>query len=156
MFAKCRHIKTDGNECKSPALRNQAFCYYHTRLRRTVKADNSASDQSLQLPVLEDNSAIQLALTQVLSALGASRIDPQRAGLYLRGLQIAMKNLDRESPADLIETVKIVAHTDDDGDLAPDAPVCDRAEDCASCRHKDSCRNYDSEEQHESPICTGH
>ena len=154
MFAKCRHIKTDGNECGSPALRNQAFCYYHTRLRRTVKLNTLAPDQSLQLPVLEDNCAVQLALTQILGALGASTIDPQRAGLFLRGLQIAMKNLDRESSTTMMETVKTVTHTEDGDDLAPDAPVCDSAENCASCNDKESCRNYDSEEQHESPICS--
>jgi len=30
----CRHIKTNGQRCKSPSLRLSAFCYFHSRLLR--------------------------------------------------------------------------------------------------------------------------
>lgn len=29
----CRHIKTNGKACNSPALTGQAFCYFHRKLR---------------------------------------------------------------------------------------------------------------------------
>ena len=29
----CRHIKTNGKVCNSPALTNHAFCYFHRKLR---------------------------------------------------------------------------------------------------------------------------
>ena len=34
VFRVCRHIKTNGLQCQSPALREDKFCYFHTRLRR--------------------------------------------------------------------------------------------------------------------------
>jgi hypothetical protein len=34
MFRECRHIKTDGKKCHSPAKRGSAFCYFHARSRR--------------------------------------------------------------------------------------------------------------------------
>jgi hypothetical protein len=48
----------------------------------------------LQLPVLEDMHAVQIALTQVLDGLADDRIDPKRAGLMLYALQQAATNLN--------------------------------------------------------------
>ena len=42
----CRHIKTNGQRCKSPSLRLSAFCYFHSRLLRRHRC------------LLENNSAI--------------------------------------------------------------------------------------------------
>ena len=42
--------------------------------------------------MLEDRSAVQLVLTDVLRALAANQIDTKRAGLLLYGLQIASAN----------------------------------------------------------------
>lgn len=44
------------------------------------------------VPLLEDRMAVQIALTNVLEAIAANRIDAQRAGLLLYGLQIASSN----------------------------------------------------------------
>ena len=33
MTPECRHIKTSGGKCGSPALRGQPYCYFHSRLR---------------------------------------------------------------------------------------------------------------------------
>ena len=91
MFKKCRHIMPSGARCHSPALRDQPCCYFHTNLRRSTAPKGKFEDQSLQLPTLEDSSAVQLALTQVLGALSSSQLDARRAGLLLYGLQIAAK-----------------------------------------------------------------
>jgi hypothetical protein len=34
MFLECRHILTSGHKCKSPALRDQQFCYSYMPARR--------------------------------------------------------------------------------------------------------------------------
>ena len=34
MFRECRHIKSDGKKCHSPAQRGSAYCYFHARSRR--------------------------------------------------------------------------------------------------------------------------
>ena len=71
MIFKCRHIKTNGNVCGSPALKDKPYCYYHTRLHAFARAAKTPSNEPLQLPVLEINT--------------------KQAGLFFRGLQIAMK-----------------------------------------------------------------
>ena len=83
MFQECRHIMPSGLRCHSPALRDESFCYYHSSLHRSTAPKGKFDDQSLQLPTLEDSSAVQIALTQVLSALGSSQLDSRRAGLLL-------------------------------------------------------------------------
>jgi hypothetical protein len=45
--------------------------------------------------MLEDRSAVQIVLTEVLRALAANQIDTKRAGLLLYGLQIAASNCNR-------------------------------------------------------------
>jgi hypothetical protein len=37
-YAICRHIKTNGKPCRSPALRESDLCYFHRRLRRSHTA----------------------------------------------------------------------------------------------------------------------
>ena len=144
MIIKCRHIKTDGNRCDSIALTDNPYCYFHKRLHAFQRAPAPALNEPLELPVLEDRSAVKLALAQVLSALGASKLDPKRASLYLRGLQIALRNLDARFPANVMRTVKTVTHTEDGDELAPEARECERPQDCVACEKR--CRWYKPQE----------
>ena len=144
MIFKCRHIKTNGNVCGSPALKDKPYCYYHTRLHAFARAAKTPSNEPLQLPVLEDNSSIQLALAQIMGALATSRINTKQAGLFLRGLQIAMKNLDYDHPATLLKTVKTLSLTDDGDELAPENHECERPQDCVACEKH--CRWYKPQE----------
>ncbi len=59
-----------------------------------------APELSLELPPLEDAAAIQVALSIVVSALGANRIDTRRASAILYGLQVASSNAEYIAPAD--------------------------------------------------------
>lgn len=97
-YPTCNHLKEDGVYCASPALHNQNFCYFHLniRARRLQMARTRMRGEScrLQLPVLEDMHAVQIALTQVLDALADDRIDPKRAGLMLYALQQSATNLN--------------------------------------------------------------
>jgi hypothetical protein len=34
---KCTHIKVTGQQCGSPALRGEFFCYFHTRVIKGVQ-----------------------------------------------------------------------------------------------------------------------
>ncbi|MGD0479667.1 MAG: hypothetical protein ABSA42_05815 [Terracidiphilus sp.] len=96
-YMECRHIKSNGCKCKSPALRDKPYCYFHMRLHRMIhaaKAESAAApgaalDATIEIPVMEDRTAVQFALTQVLQGLGAKRLEPRRAGQLLYGLQIA-------------------------------------------------------------------
>lgn len=90
MFKECRHILPTGYKCKSPALRGQFFCYYHTASRRYA-AISRTSAEPLVLPSIEDTGGVQIAINEVLRDFGARRIDRRQAGVYFYGLQIAAR-----------------------------------------------------------------
>jgi hypothetical protein len=89
-YRLCRHLKTNGVQCQSPALRDTNFCYFHGAMSRQRRK----SDPFL-LPALEDANAVQIAVQEVIEALLEKRIDNKRAGLLLYALQIASANLKR-------------------------------------------------------------
>jgi hypothetical protein len=142
MYQLCRHIKTNGLRCQSPAMHTSAYCYFHTRMIKAAKTPVSFMD-TIQLPPLEDRASILLAITQVLNALLGSRIDDRRARVLLYALQIASQNLkgiEKEQDKEPPETVREVEHTEDGEDLAPVLSVCE-PHDCALCPQREQCRN---------------
>ena len=98
-------IFTDGRRCGSPCLRGEDLCYYHHTTRKPV-ADATPQDprSTFDLPLPEDQSAIQLSIGQVLQRIAANEIDPRRAGLLLYGLQIASLNLPKQPPRETHNT----------------------------------------------------
>ena len=105
---KCRHIKSDGRKCGSPALRDKAYCYFHMQMHRAIHGQKDDSDAIVNLPPMDDRGAIQVALTQVLRALGSKRLDPRRAGQLLYGIQIATRAVERSiyvSPSQLVPSL---------------------------------------------------
>jgi hypothetical protein len=99
MYHECRHIFTSGRKCQSPALTDQTFCYFHSNTRKKTAPAHQPYDPYthpnetvLALTPLEDADAIQLALSDVVLALAANRIDPRRARILIYGLQVASLN----------------------------------------------------------------
>ena len=96
---RCQHIKVNGIQCGSPALRNQKYCYFHNQWREA--RINLYSRQhvrgSLTFPVLEDANSIQISLMQIMNLIAAGQIDSKTAGLLLYALQTASNNLSRIS-----------------------------------------------------------
>jgi hypothetical protein len=112
---RCQHIKVNGTQCGSPALRRNRFCYFHKRHHEErialhadrAKNDRAKNDQAendrakaarrrnaaIDLPVLEDANSIQVSLMQIMRLLIAGQIDPKTAGLLLYALQTASSNL---------------------------------------------------------------
>ncbi len=92
---RCQHVKVNGTQCGSPALRNRRRCYFHEGAR--IEREKFAADQFAQrrfvLPLLEDANSVQLALMQVLQLLARGQMDHKTAGLMLYGLQTASCNL---------------------------------------------------------------
>jgi hypothetical protein len=67
---RCQHIKVNGTQCGSPALRRHQFCYFHHAWRQTRQAPQASAASQHQaltaaLPLLEDANSIQGALMQV-------------------------------------------------------------------------------------------
>ncbi|MGB7264970.1 MAG: hypothetical protein WBC92_05625 [Terracidiphilus sp.] len=147
MYQLCRHLKTNGIRCQSPALRGSVYCYFHAKLHKLASVKVSTL-QDLHLPAFEDSDAIKIALGQVVEALTSSQIDPRRAGLILYSLQIASQHIDRSFfyPP---ESVRAVTVSSEGEELAPEKVVCETPEDCVDCKRKDTCPNYESEDDDE-------
>ena len=90
---QCQHIKTNGLQCGSPALRERKFCYFHQRTRELHHLRKKRPEMKLYIPLLEDANAVQIAIQQVAEAIAEERIDTKRAGLLLFAFQTAACNL---------------------------------------------------------------
>ena len=98
-IARCEHIKTNGTQCGSPALRGKRFCYFHKRWRDTRIDVNDTRDRLgrslVDMPVLEDAEAVQVSLMQIMRLILSRQVEPKTAGLLLYALQTASSNLRR-------------------------------------------------------------
>jgi hypothetical protein len=95
---RCRHIKVNGTQCGSPAVRSKSFCYYHQQHRPIVAecyADGEYSTGEILLPVFEDAHSVQSVISQVMQMVLQKRIERKTASLLLYALQIASSNLKR-------------------------------------------------------------
>jgi len=96
----CRHIRTNGLRCKSPALIGAIYCFFHARLHErhsnyrhtAVSRGYLIPGQHIQLTTLEDRESIQVALSVVINALATGNLDSRRATALLYGLQLASSN----------------------------------------------------------------
>ena len=89
----CTHINVTGVRCGSPALHGARFCYYHQRVHRGVPEPRNS--RLHPIAQLDSPEAIQASLMEVLNAIVRNDIDLKRAGLLIRGLHIASKNIHR-------------------------------------------------------------
>jgi hypothetical protein len=86
----CTHIKVAGQQCGSPALRGEHFCYFHTRV---IKGVQQRVDMQLHpIALLEDHESIQLSLMHVVDGLWKGTLEPIRARLIIQALRIAARN----------------------------------------------------------------
>ncbi len=98
-IARCQHVKVNGVQCGSPALKNRKLCHFHQRWQQgriQLNANRARrSRYSLDLPILEDANSIQVALMQGLRLLLTSQVDHKTAALLFYALQTASTNLSR-------------------------------------------------------------
>jgi hypothetical protein len=128
---RCQHLKVNGTQCGSPALRRNRFCFFHKRFqdeRIRLSADRARRGvATFILPVLEDANSIQIALMQVMRLLLSQQIDHKTASLMLYALQTASTNLRMTNfkprvhdvilhPADAVNT-PLESHVWDDEDF---------------------------------------
>src|SRR5271169_3498735 len=87
---RCTHIKVTGQQCGSPALRGEFFCYFHTRV---IKGVQQRVDMQLHsMALLEDCESIQLSIMHVVDGLIKGTLDATRARLIIQALRIAARN----------------------------------------------------------------
>ena len=109
---RCQHIKVNGTQCGSPALRRNRLCYFHKSWQKTrivvgAKRAHGASTV-FDLPLLEDANSIQLALMQVMRLILSGQLDGKTAGLLLYALQTASSNLARTNFEPTIKTRMVI------------------------------------------------
>ncbi len=95
---RCRHIKVNGTQCGSPALRKKSFCFYHQQNRPLPVECYSESEWAtgeIYLPAFEDAHSLQTVIRQVVQMVMQKRIERKTASLLLYALQIASSNLKR-------------------------------------------------------------
>src|SRR5271166_2072299 len=94
---RCRHVKSKGTQCGSPALKGKELCYYHEQNQpqavELYMDGERYSDGSIVIPVFEDAHSIQTVIRQVVQLMLTRRIERKDAGLLLYALQIASGNL---------------------------------------------------------------
>jgi hypothetical protein len=94
---RCQHLKINGTQCGSPALRRNRFCFFHKRFQderiRLAVDRKRRPAPTLILPLLEDANSIQMALQQVMRLVLHHDVDYKTAGLLLYALQTASSNL---------------------------------------------------------------
>jgi hypothetical protein len=141
----CRHIKTDGLRCQSPALAGQSLCFFHARLHRdhrpaltAQKIVNSwqegiadamigCGDDPMQIaraypkqnefnfPPLEDAHSIQYAASMLFHAIAQGHLHLARARILLTVLRIANSSHRR-----VAESPHDLAQSVRDVDCTPD------------------------------------
>ena len=109
---RCVHIKPDGVQCGSPALKNCGYCFAHARLALR-------HPRSVAIPLLEDANSVQSAIMEVIRGLLDGDIDRRTAGLLLYGLQMASCNLKYVcfEPKDRRQVVRDVSSLEEFCDL---------------------------------------
>jgi hypothetical protein len=110
---RCQHVKVNGTQCGSPALRSRRHCFFHDRIRREQAKIAAAASGSRQfaLPLLEDANSVQVALMKVIQMLASGTVDHKTASLILYALQTASINL-RSADFEVEDVSEIVIDRD--------------------------------------------
>jgi hypothetical protein len=135
MYNACRHIKSSGDRCKTPALHGSHFCFFHDRLHTDALG---AKFDALRLPVSEDLASILLALNRISAAIIDSRIDSKRAAQLIWIQQLALQVINRRT-SDNEESIQSHSRSAHGEELAPPLALCEPGDDCDSCSHKAYC-----------------
>jgi hypothetical protein len=138
-YELCRHIKTNGLQCKAAALTGGLWCYFHHRLHQRHGAFRHTQatrgylipGQHIELSALEDRESVQVALSVVINALATGKLETKRATALLYGLQLASNNArglyTEPSAREIVHTVEPSPDGSDFAglDLAQPGPVLD-------------------------------
>jgi hypothetical protein len=109
---RCTHIQVTGHRCGSPALKQEYFCYFHTRM---IKGVQTRMDSQIHpVALIENAEAIQAAIMHMIDALLKGTIDNKRATIVLKALYIAVRNSRNVyfhiRPDDMVHEVPNYAH----------------------------------------------
>ncbi len=96
----CQHIKINGSRCQVQAMQGRSFCHFHDEAEKRRRASAriarrlaNRTRRTINIPILEDANAVQVALMETMHALIDQRLDRKDAGLLLYALQTASANV---------------------------------------------------------------
>ncbi len=98
--ARCQHIKINGSQCGSPALRNKKYCYFHmgwARKNMEINLNMQRERWEATMSLLEDADSVQMGLGEIMRLMMTRQVDHRTAALMLYALQTASTNLKRTS-----------------------------------------------------------
>ncbi len=131
---------------RRPHSKNMPYCYPHDRIHRALLRQRSSPKAKLDLPALEDRGSIQMALSQVIGALAAGRIDATKAGRVIYALQVAAQfapSFPRSPSSDQVDSI---TRTSDGDELAPEEIKCFDGDERETCHYRDECEGEESGE----------
>jgi hypothetical protein len=91
---RCQHIKANGTPCGGYALKKKRFCFFHAQTADSLK--KKKTKRPFHIPVLEDDLALQTAVTNICRGLANESLEPKRAATLLYGLQVASTVLKKK------------------------------------------------------------
>jgi hypothetical protein len=74
----CTHIKVTGQQCGSPALRGEFFCYFHTRVIKGVQQRVDMQLHSMALAAGHKPKTIQLRRSERIPATNPGTTTTQK------------------------------------------------------------------------------
>ena len=86
----CQHIKVNGIQCGSPALRGKRRCFFH---EHCAVLGNNIQPELIFISSLEDANSIQLGIAEVIRLLVTEHVDTTTSTLLLRALRLAAANV---------------------------------------------------------------
>jgi hypothetical protein len=167
-YPLCRHIKTNGLQCKSPSLTESDWCYFHNRLHQRHSAYRHTPTtrnylipgQHIELSALEDRESVQVALSVVINALATGQLETRRATALLYGLQLASSNAARLYLNPYAPNIVRDAHPNPEGlDLAEPGTMLeipDHRDDEAEAEDEDEEDKVEEEAEEEQLISPSH
>jgi hypothetical protein len=143
MRPECRYIMTGGEKCHSIALRGTKLCHLHTQLKRAIDqaAAADSDDAFIQFNFPDNMIGVQLAVYQVLNALGRKTVELKRANCMLHALKILAGTLHRTRVPIPFYSVECVSN-EDGMDLGPQCETHRRPDSCDGCVKKPSCVHF--------------
>jgi len=132
MPSQCRHLRANGTQCRAHRIWKEDYCFFHLHHRtphgmprRSEEEPAPPPASGIQIPLLEDLSAIQITLGRVLTALAQGKINAQEARAYIAGLRLAAQNVKHK---DFAPTHSVEAYIQyDNGDaIGPEQYVSEQ------------------------------
>jgi hypothetical protein len=92
---RCQHIRVNGTQCGSPALRLEKHFFFHMRFhRKSLEINLNVQERGMiTLPILEDANSIQAGLAEMLRLLATNQVEHKTAALMLYALPTAAANV---------------------------------------------------------------